>query len=264
MEAGGVSSGWPRSESPSAGESPAFDRFPFPPPPRLNESPAASSSPSRRSSDISAPAGLETDAEKRRGLELVSDARRPARPDAGERPRVRRAHPRPDAGDEVRPRDSALERRDVEAESGKSSLAVAHALEVVPVERRADRADQRTPEAEPIHGPAFVVVEPADLSLDALRHERRGQGPARPRRQQDQRHAAHRCSRTGRPVRRSTRYASPGRQAFESRARRVVSFTISGGCRYRAAAPARACRSGGSRWRGQHTRRRHPSLSAPA
>ena len=87
---------------------------------------------------------------------------------------MRRAHAGPDAGDDVRARRPALERRHVEAQPGEAALAVADALEVVAVERGADRADERAPEPQPVDRPALVVVEAADLALDALRGEGRG------------------------------------------------------------------------------------------
>ena len=51
--AGGAPSPWPGPGRPSDRESSLSGRFAFRPPPRLKERPAASSNPSRRSSDIS-------------------------------------------------------------------------------------------------------------------------------------------------------------------------------------------------------------------
>jgi hypothetical protein len=74
---------------------------------------------------------------------------------------MRRAHPRPDAGNDVRASRPALECRDVEAEPREGTLPVTDALEVVPVERGADWADERAPETQPVDGPAPAPRKPA-------------------------------------------------------------------------------------------------------
>ena len=183
--------------------------------------PAASSSPSRWSSEISRQRASRPTRRNDAGMQLVSAAGRPDRPGAGERVRVRRAHPRPDAGDEVRaapPPWNAVTSRPSPANAPSPSPTRA---QVVAVERGAERPDQRAP------SPAGTASSPRPRRTGRRCPRcpaRRAARSARTRgraRHVSQRHRGRLMrSRTGRPVRRSTRYASPGRQSFESRARK--------------------------------------------
>ena len=107
-------------------------------------------------------------------------------------------------------------------------------------------------EAQPVHGPPVVVVEPADLALDPLRGERPVAG---------ERHAGERPGTSERAsLGRLMDAPAPDGRSGDPRGTRRPGGSRSragrggwcrsgsrGGCRCRAAAPARACRHGGSR-----------------
>ena len=83
----------------------------------------------------------------------------------------------------------------------------------------AENPDERPPQADPIGCPPARVEEPAGTSLDGLRTGIRnlpGEHHSQHHETEDPERPAHQvppeCSRTGRPLRKSTRYVPTGRQ----------------------------------------------------
>ena len=149
------------------------------PPPRWNDTPAASSSPSRWSSEISRHRASTPNRTNDAGTRSYP-ARPTTRPSAGERARVRRSHARPDAGHGVGTGAAAAKRRQVQAGAGECAVAPPDTSEVIAVECRG-RADRRA--ADSARGGRVSIHLPRRSDRSVRRIPARRRAGAVPRRE---------------------------------------------------------------------------------